>query len=158
MNRMSRNRLPRVMKHYSPTGRSYHGRNLKRLRDTWDRNGSTSGPTPWKIYDDDDDDDDDDECEFVKLPNIKFHENLSVMNRGNSRGRTIKTKPVAAFWNFGGGKKKPLKICTSRVDRKDSSQAALSSHVSLTAMMSQVLAIWQCKFHNIFVCSLSGPY
>jgi len=27
----------------------------KRLLDTWDRNGSTSGPTPWKIYDDDDD-------------------------------------------------------------------------------------------------------
>jgi len=32
---------------------------LKRLLDTWDRNGSTSGPTPWQIYDDDDDDDDD---------------------------------------------------------------------------------------------------
>jgi len=31
---------------------------LKRLLDTWDRNGSTSGPTPWQIYDDDDDDDD----------------------------------------------------------------------------------------------------
>jgi len=28
---------------------------LKRLLDTWDRNGSTSGPTPWQIYDDDDD-------------------------------------------------------------------------------------------------------
>jgi len=28
--------------------------------DTWDRNGSTSGPTPWKKYDDDDDDNDDD--------------------------------------------------------------------------------------------------
>jgi len=27
-------------------------RPLKRLLDTWDRNGSTSGPTPWKIYDD----------------------------------------------------------------------------------------------------------
>ena len=26
---------------------------LKRLLDTWDRNGSTSGPTPWQIYDDD---------------------------------------------------------------------------------------------------------
>jgi len=31
------------------------------LPDTWDRNGSTSGPTPWKIYDDDDDDDGDDD-------------------------------------------------------------------------------------------------
>ena len=26
----------------------------KRLLDTWDQNGSTSGPTPWKIDDDDD--------------------------------------------------------------------------------------------------------
>ena len=50
--------LPRVMKHYSPTGRRNHGRPLKRLLDTWDRNGSTSGPAPWQIYDDDDDDDD----------------------------------------------------------------------------------------------------
>jgi len=47
------------MKYYSPTGRRNHGRPLKRLLDTWDRNGSTNGPTPWKIYDDDDDDDDD---------------------------------------------------------------------------------------------------
>ena len=52
VNRMSRNRLPRVMKHYSPTGRRNHGRPLK---DTWDQNRSTSGPTPWQIYDDDDD-------------------------------------------------------------------------------------------------------
>jgi hypothetical protein len=28
---------------------------LERLLDTWDRHGSTSGPTPWQIYDDDDD-------------------------------------------------------------------------------------------------------
>jgi hypothetical protein len=42
------------MKCYSPTGRRNHGRPLKRLLDTWDRNGSTSGPTPWQIYDDDD--------------------------------------------------------------------------------------------------------
>jgi hypothetical protein len=33
VNRMPRNRLPRVMKHYSPTGRRNHGRNLKRLLD-----------------------------------------------------------------------------------------------------------------------------
>jgi len=32
--RMSRNRLSRVMKHYSPTGRRNHGRPLKRLLDT----------------------------------------------------------------------------------------------------------------------------
>ena len=55
--RMPRNRLPRVMKHYFPTGRRNHGRPLKRLLDTWDRNGSTSGPTAWKIYHDDVDDD-----------------------------------------------------------------------------------------------------
>jgi len=34
INRMPRNRLPRVMKHYSPTGRRNHGRPLKRLLDT----------------------------------------------------------------------------------------------------------------------------
>jgi len=44
------------MKRYSPTGRRNHGKPLKRLLDTWDRNESTSGPTPWQIYDHDDDD------------------------------------------------------------------------------------------------------
>jgi len=34
VNRMSRNRLPRVMKHYCPTGRRNYGRPLKRLLDT----------------------------------------------------------------------------------------------------------------------------
>jgi hypothetical protein len=34
VNRMPRNRLPRVMKHYSPTGRRNHGRHLKRILDT----------------------------------------------------------------------------------------------------------------------------
>jgi hypothetical protein len=34
VNRMSCNRLPRVMKHYFPTGRRNHGRPLKRLLDT----------------------------------------------------------------------------------------------------------------------------
>jgi hypothetical protein len=32
--RMPHNRLPRLMKHYSPTGRRNHGRPLKRLLDT----------------------------------------------------------------------------------------------------------------------------
>jgi hypothetical protein len=32
--RMPRNRLPRIMKRYSPTGRRNHGRPLKRLLDT----------------------------------------------------------------------------------------------------------------------------
>ena len=34
INIMLRNRLSRVMKHYSPTGRRNHGRPLKRLLDT----------------------------------------------------------------------------------------------------------------------------
>jgi hypothetical protein len=34
VNRMHRNRLPRVMKHCSPIGRRNHGRPLKRLLDT----------------------------------------------------------------------------------------------------------------------------
>jgi len=34
VNIMPRNRLPRVMKPYSPTGRTNHGRPLKRLLDT----------------------------------------------------------------------------------------------------------------------------
>ena len=34
VHRMSRNRLPRVMKYYSPTGRRKHGRPLKRFLNT----------------------------------------------------------------------------------------------------------------------------
>jgi hypothetical protein len=34
VNRMPRDRLPRTMKHYSPTGRRNRGRPLKRLLDT----------------------------------------------------------------------------------------------------------------------------
>jgi hypothetical protein len=34
VNRMPHNRLPKVIKHYSPTGRRNHGRPLKRLLDT----------------------------------------------------------------------------------------------------------------------------
>ena len=48
VNRMPRDRLPTIMKHYSPTGRRNRGRLLKRLLDTWDRNGSTCGLTPWQ--------------------------------------------------------------------------------------------------------------
>ena len=36
VNRVPRNILPWVMKHYSPTGRRNRGRPLKRLLDTWD--------------------------------------------------------------------------------------------------------------------------
>jgi len=78
VNGMPRNRLPRVMKHYSPTGRRNHGRPLKRLLDTWDRNGSTGGPNAWKIYDYDDDDDDDKNqrdtpiLKFIVIKNCKY--------------------------------------------------------------------------------------
>ena len=34
VNRMPRNRLPRIVKHYSPTGRRNYGRPLKRFLDT----------------------------------------------------------------------------------------------------------------------------
>jgi len=70
-NRKPGNRLPRVMKRYSPTGRRNYGRTLKRLLDTWDRNGSTSGSNANR-YDDDDDDDDDDDG-FNKWHWRKFH-------------------------------------------------------------------------------------
>jgi len=53
VNRMPCNKLPRVLKCYSPTGRRNHGRPLKRLQDTWDRSWPTSGPNLWQIYDDD---------------------------------------------------------------------------------------------------------
>jgi hypothetical protein len=33
VNRIPRNRLPRIMKHFFPTGRRNHGRSLKRLLD-----------------------------------------------------------------------------------------------------------------------------
>ena len=67
---LPRNRLPRIMKHYSPTDRRNYGRHLKRLLDTWDRNGSTSGPTPWQI--DDDDDNDDDELYVSIISELKY--------------------------------------------------------------------------------------
>ena len=56
---------PRIMKHYSPTGRRNRGRPLKRLLDTWDRNGSTSGLTAWQTYDDDDHDENRESYNFI---------------------------------------------------------------------------------------------
>ena len=44
VNRMPRNRLPRLVKYYSPTGRRNYGRPLKRLLDTSDQNGSKKWP------------------------------------------------------------------------------------------------------------------
>jgi hypothetical protein len=46
VNRMPRNRLPRVMKHSFPTSRRNYGKPLKRLLDMRDRKVSTSGLTP----------------------------------------------------------------------------------------------------------------
>jgi len=62
VNRMPRNRLPRVMKHYSPTGRRNHGRPLKRLcgyvRPERVNKWPNSMTDIYVDYDDDDDDDD----------------------------------------------------------------------------------------------------
>jgi len=66
------------MKYNSPSGRRNRGRTLKRLLDTWDRNGSTRGLTPWQINygggggggdggDDDDGDDGDDISVHISL-------------------------------------------------------------------------------------------
>jgi hypothetical protein len=65
--------LPRVMKHYSPTGRRNHGRPFKRLLDVWDRNGSTSGPTPWQIYEDDDEQCSHDGAPLLRSMSIACH-------------------------------------------------------------------------------------
>jgi len=45
VNRMTCNRLMRILKNYRPTGRRNHGRPLHRLLDVKDRKGSTGGPT-----------------------------------------------------------------------------------------------------------------
>ena len=76
VNRTPRNRLPRVLKYYWPTGRRNRGGTLKRLLDTWDRNGSTSGPTPWQIYDDDDEL----EINVIKYSDIWANEDNSFRN------------------------------------------------------------------------------
>jgi hypothetical protein len=52
---------------------------LKRLLDTWDRNGSTSGPTPW--HDDDDGDDDDDDLSCLTI-NVDDRRELTDNSRG----------------------------------------------------------------------------
>jgi len=50
--------MMRKLQSEETAGRRNHGRSLKRLLDTWDRNGSTSGQTAWQIFEDDDDNDD----------------------------------------------------------------------------------------------------
>jgi hypothetical protein len=52
---MPRHGLPRVMKHYSPTGRRNHGRPLKRLMDWISETGTGQQVAQvHDIYDDDD--------------------------------------------------------------------------------------------------------
>jgi len=50
---MPRNRLPRLIK---TTRQKVKGTKEDQWRDFWicDRNGSTSGPTPWQLHHDDD--------------------------------------------------------------------------------------------------------
>jgi len=92
VNRMPRNRLPRVMKRYSPTGRRNYGRPLKRLLDTWDRNGSTSGPTPWQIYDDD-------EITFVFQKSCPLWDNVEKYGTsGEATDTNIKQLVRIACW------------------------------------------------------------
>ena len=91
---MPLNRLPRVMKHCSPTGRRNLGRSLKRLLGTWDRNGSTSGPTQWQIYCYDDLLD-----KFVKL--WKATPSFVVSVRPYVRPHWTARLPLDGFsWNF----------------------------------------------------------
>jgi len=67
VNRIPRNGLPRVMKHYSPTGRRNHGRSLKR-RET----GTGQQVAQLRDrYEDDDDDDDDDDRPRMRLSHVK---------------------------------------------------------------------------------------
>jgi hypothetical protein len=89
---MPRNRLPRVMKHYSPTGRRNYGRPLKKLLDTWNRKGSTSGPTPWHVYDDDDDDCELVTCVSVWCQSIQITKNLfyTVSQQPSQKERIIR--------------------------------------------------------------------
>ena len=87
VNRMPRNRIPRVMKQCFTTGRRNHVRPLKRLLDAWDRNGSTSGRTPWKIDDDDDDDDDNHDDLLAVLSNSEFKLLFKIV-AGSSRVRS----------------------------------------------------------------------
>jgi len=87
------------MKHYSPTGRRNHGRPLKRLLDTWDRNGSTGGPTPWQIYDDDDENDPTQNKCNTNTDNHNNNNNplQSVSQIHKSTYTKIKRKPTTTF-------------------------------------------------------------
>jgi hypothetical protein len=86
VNRMPRNRLPRLMKNHTPEGRRNQGKPLKRLLDMWDRNGSTSRPAPWLLHDDDDDDYDDDK-----------HRNSDVYNFFKPSTRNLKFEAFTAM-------------------------------------------------------------
>jgi len=92
VNRTPRNRLPRVMKHFSPTGRRNRGRTLNRLLDTWDRNGSTSGLTAWQIINDDDDDNDKlDLIYLTACQKLQLRKQIKLLINKNNE-KEIKTK------------------------------------------------------------------
>jgi len=71
------------MKQYFPTGRRNHGRPLKRLLDKWDRNGSTSGPIPWKIDDDNNDNNNNNnnKCYYYSYYNPCFEKEFSIAKK-----------------------------------------------------------------------------
>ena len=116
------------MKHYSPTGRRNRGRPLKRLLNTCDRNGATSGLTPWQIYDDDDNSSRfyhkcthvftysshysckaaiESARQFRKWSNIKFHENPSCWSRAAPCGQAATSKLIVGFRHFSNAPNKP---------------------------------------------------
>jgi hypothetical protein len=127
VNRIPRNRLPRVMKHYCLTGRRNHGRLLKRRVDTWDRNGSTGGPTAWQIADDEDHDGTDVvrvyhevRTEFIvffaKLRKATISSAMSVFPSGTSR-LPLDRITWNLIWEFFVNLSK--KLSTSKPENKD---------------------------------------
>ena len=57
---MSYNRLLKIIKKLQTKWQSKSGEITEESSDVGDQNGSTSGPTPWKLDDDDDSNEDDD--------------------------------------------------------------------------------------------------
>jgi len=131
VNRMPRNRLPRVMKHYCPTGRRNRGRPLKRLLGTWDRNGLTGGPTAWQIYDDND-----------SLHRIVKH--YCPTGRRNY-GRPLKT--LLDTWDRNGSTSGPIAWQISDDDDDDDDGDDISQRCS--ALKWVLIFLWHLLKHKI---------
>ena len=81
------------MKYYSLTGRRNHSRPLKRLLDTWDRKGSTSGPTPWNIHYDDNNNKDNNRARIHSNIESKTG-HISVHTHTHTHTHTISLNPM----------------------------------------------------------------